>query len=130
MYNILILDDEYSIRSVLELTLKKNGFKVGSIESVDRALELEDTSLAPISTADLIISDFEMFDKTAMDLLKYLDEHNLNIPVIIHSGYINAEKEIKNSKYKNLVLHFISKPATKNDILTAINCSLEVHNDI
>ena len=77
MVNILILDDEEHVTKLKELYLKTLGYSTYALNSVERALELEDTSIAPISNDDIIISDFDMGNNTALDLLDYLKQEIL-----------------------------------------------------
>lgn len=109
MTNVLVLDDEEHISTILSLYLKKLGYKCKTLNSVNRALELEDTSLAPISNADIIISDFDMQENTAIDLLRYLADNNINKKIIIRSGNNTCQEQIKKAGYEKLVNVFLDK---------------------
>ena len=62
---ILIVDDERSIRELLEIVLKKEGFEVTSAPSAEEGL-------AQVKTTefDLIVSDINMPDMSGIDLLR------------------------------------------------------------
>lgn len=116
MVNILILDDEEHITKLKELYLKALGYSTYTLTSVERALELEDTSIAPISKADIIISDFDMGNNTALDLLEYLKQENLKKKVIIHSGNQNCKSIIKKAGYDSLVNTYLDKTSSLFDL--------------
>ena len=59
---ILIVDDERSIRELLEIFLKKEGFVVSTASSAEEGL-----ALAKATEFDLIISDIKMPDMTGID---------------------------------------------------------------
>lgn len=116
MVNILILDDEEHVTKLKELYLKTLGYSIYALTSVERALELEDTSIAPISNADIIISDFDMGNNTALDLLEYLKQENLKKKVIIHSGNQNCRSIIKKAGYDSLVNKYLDKTSSLFDL--------------
>ena len=116
MVNILILDDEEHVTKLKELYLKTLGYSTHALNSVERALELEDTSIAPISNADIIISDFDMGNNTALDLLEYLKQENLKKKVIIHSGNQNCKSIIKKASYDSLVDKYLDKTSSLFDL--------------
>ena len=62
---ILIVDDERSIRELLEIFLKKEGFEVKSAPSA-----LEGLTQVKTSDFDLIISDIKMADMSGIDFLR------------------------------------------------------------
>lgn len=116
MKNILILDDELHIRTLLMLYIKALNYNCIALESVERALELEDTDLIPISKADAIITDFDMGKDTAISLLRYLDENKLSPIVIIRSGNLSCMEQIEKEGYANLVNVFIDKTTSLFDL--------------
>lgn len=116
MVNILVLDDEEHIAKLKELYLRTLGYSTYALTSVERALELEDTSIAPISNADIIISDFDMGNNTALDLLEYLKQENLKKKVIIHSGNQNCKSIIKKVGYDSLVNKYLDKTSSLFDL--------------
>ena len=116
MVNILILDDEEHVAKLKELYLKTLGYSTYTLTSVERVLELEDTSIVPISNADIIITDFDMGNNTALDLLEYLKQENLKKKVIIHSGNQNCKSIIKKAGYDSLVDKYLDKTSSLFDL--------------
>lgn len=116
--NILIIDDELETAKPLQLYLNKSyNCKLLSLE---RAFELEDTSLVPISKADVIITDFDMGENTAIDLLEYLYKNKLSPIIIIRSGNVNCKHIISKTIYENLVYLYLDKITSLKDINTIL----------
>lgn len=112
--NILIIDDELETAKPLQLYLNKSyNCKLLSLE---RAFELEDTSLVPISKADVIVTDFDMGENTAINLLEYLYNNKLSPVVIIRSGNNTCKSIISKTIYKNLVYLYLDKTVALKEI--------------
>jgi two-component system, NtrC family, response regulator PilR len=87
---ILIVDDERSIREVLEIFLKKEGFSVTSASN-----GLEGLNQVKASDFDLIISDIKMPDMSGIDLLRELRTTGFNGQVILLTAFATAETAIQ-----------------------------------
>src|SRR5215468_7768577 len=87
---ILIVDDERSIRELLEIFLKKEGFNVSAAASAEQALQT-------IKTAefDLIISDIKMADMSGIDLLRDVRAQNFTGQFILLTAFATAETAIQ-----------------------------------
>ena len=87
---ILIVDDERSIRELLEIVLKKEGFDVISLKSAEDALASSKTV-----DFDLIVSDINMVDMTGIDLLRELRNNNFNGQFILITAFASADTAIE-----------------------------------
>ena len=87
---ILIVDDERSIRELLEIFLKKEGFSVTSAASGQEGL-----NQVKISDFDLIISDIKMGDMSGIDLLRDLRTTGFNGQFILLTAFASAETAIQ-----------------------------------
>src|SRR5438105_646263 len=87
---ILIVDDERSIRELLEIFLKKEGFGVTSTSSAQEAL-----AQIKSSEFDLVISDIKMADMTGIDLLRELRSTSFNGQFILVTSFASAETAIQ-----------------------------------
>src|SRR4026207_30169 len=87
---ILIVDDERSIRELLEIFLKKEGFQVTSASSAEEGL-------AQVKTAefDLIVSDIKMNDMTGIDLLREVRESGFNGQVTLLTAFATAHNAVQ-----------------------------------
>src|SRR2546427_2142841 len=87
---ILIVDDERSIRELLEIFLKKEGFEVKSAPSA-----LEGLNQVKTSDFDLIISDIKMADMSGIDFLRELRTNGFNDQFILLTAFASAEAAIQ-----------------------------------
>jgi len=87
---ILIVDDERSIRELLEIFLKKEGFEVKSAPSA-----LEGLTQVKTSDFDLIISDIKMADMSGIDFLRELRASGFNDQFILLTAFASAEAAIQ-----------------------------------
>jgi two-component system, NtrC family, response regulator PilR len=87
---ILIVDDERSLRELLEIFLKKEGFQVTSVSSAEEGL-------AQVKTTefDLIVSDIKMSDMTGIDLLREVRANGFNGQFILLTAFASAETAIQ-----------------------------------
>jgi two-component system response regulator PilR (NtrC family) len=87
---ILIVDDERSIRELLEIFLKKEGFTVSSVSSAEEALvQVKSTEF------DVIISDINMKEVSGIDLLRRLRDNNFSGQFILLTAFASAETAIQ-----------------------------------
>src|ERR1051326_1803904 len=87
---ILIVDDERSIREVLEIFLKKEGFSATSASS-----GLEGLNQVKASDFDLIISDIKMPDMSGIDLLREVRTTGFSGQFILLTAFASAETAIQ-----------------------------------
>src|SRR5947209_6062535 len=87
---ILIVDDERSIRELLEIFLKKEGFIVTSASSAREGL-----TQVKASDFDVIISDIKMGEMSGIDLLRELRNTGFNGQFILLTAFASAETAIQ-----------------------------------
>ncbi len=75
---ILVVDDETSIRLSLEIALKMANHTVRGVESGELAIELMERE-----PFDLVILDNRMAGMSGMDVMRWIQEHRLNMPTIM-----------------------------------------------
>ncbi|MCI0489108.1 MAG: sigma-54 dependent transcriptional regulator [Blastocatellia bacterium] len=86
MEKVLVVDDERSMRELLELVLKREGYGVHTAENGTRALELVRQNLY-----DLIISDVKMPDINGIDLLERVREISPETMVIMITAFATVD---------------------------------------
>src|SRR6185295_2556481 len=87
---ILVVDDERSIRELLDIFLRKEGFAVTSASSAEEGL-----SQVKVNDFDLIISDIKMVDMSGIDFLRALRETTFNGQFILLTAFASAETAIQ-----------------------------------
>ncbi len=88
--HILVADDERSIRLMLEAGLKLNGFRVTSVPTGSKALEV-----ARNGGIDAVLSDIYMPDGGGLDLVKDLRRIDPAIPIILMTAQGSVEAAVR-----------------------------------
>ena len=101
--HILVADDERSIRMMLEAGLKINGFRVTTVPTGSRALEV-----ARAGGIDAVLSDIYMPDGGGLDLIKDIHEIDPAIPIILMTAQGSVEAAVK--AMSEGATDFIGKP--------------------
>ncbi|MDP1675439.1 MAG: response regulator [Bacteroidota bacterium] len=98
---ILLVEDNKDHRDSVRELLKSSGYLV--IEAMDNEHAL---SMLASERFDLILVDMRLADKSNSEILRYLKENNISSKVIVITGAVGLEKEIKDivceMKDKNL----------------------------
>ena len=101
--SVWILDDDRSIRWVLEKSLSKTGMRTECFENGDELLH----RLAQESP-DAIISDIRMPGISGLDLLSTIQEKHPDLPVIIMTAHSDLESAV--SSYSRGAFEYLPKP--------------------
>jgi putative two-component system response regulator len=118
MANILVVDDERSIRSTFEIFLKKEGHVVFLAEEVNSAKEI-----IVKHEIDLVITDIIMPKHTGIELLTEIKSKKPDVPVIIMTGEPTVETAKDAVRYA--ANDYLIKPVSKADLLRSIKYALE-----
>src|SRR5687768_5628152 len=107
---ILVVDDEESLRHMLQLFLSREGFEVSSVSNGTAALaELEGKSY------DCVICDVRMPQLSGLELLDELGRRGLTPTVIMMSAYGSHDLAI--NAMKKGAYDYISKPFKPDEVL-------------
>ncbi len=117
---ILVIDDNPDIRSLVSNILKEQNFEVRTAANYDQAV-FEINKKIP----DLAIIDIKLdkTDKDGIDLLKLLTKKNKLTPVIMISGHATVQIAVEATRLG--AYEFIEKPFSKEKILNYVNRALE-----
>jgi two-component system, NtrC family, response regulator PilR len=117
LVKILIVDDDSSIRNMLSIVLKKDGYEVASADSSEAALRrLKDESF------DLIISDIKMPGVSGIELLKKIKALQPEVPVIMITAFASANDAVEAMKLG--AEDYITKPFNLDELKLIISKSL------
>ena len=107
-YNVWVIDDDPSIRWVLEKALKSANFLVSSFENADTALEYLSSS-----QPDVIITDIRMPGIDGFEFLSILNEKYPAIPTIIMTAHSDLDSAV--SAYQGGAFEYLPKPFDIDD---------------
>lgn len=116
--NILVVDDEESIRDVIEIILTEYGHKVTCAENGKVALELLEKEN---NIFDVLITDIQMPIMNGYELLKRIKVNTLINPyVIVLSGGVNLNLSKDEDGLGNYMDDFIAKPFEESELMDLI----------
>ena len=116
---ILVVDDERSMREMLEIFLGREGYEVvGHSAASDALLVLEEDK-----GFDLIITDINMPGLTGLDLLKSVSQFESDIPVIMITAYGSPDSAVEAMKLG--AADYITKPFRIEEIKARISAAVE-----
>ncbi len=115
---VWIIDDDRSIRWVLEKALAREGIEYKSFASADEALgELPD------SQPQMVISDIRMPGSSGLELLQKMRNEHPDLPVIIMTAYSDLESAV--SAFQGGAFEYLPKPFDVNHAVELIRRALE-----
>jgi two-component system response regulator HydG len=114
MRNILIIDDEINICTLLSKFLGKHGFKVDTTMSGGTALKMMKEK-----TFDLVLCDYRLKDTDGAQLLQDILQINPRTIVIIITGYTDVRVAV--DMVKNGAYDYLSKPLYPDEILNLVH---------
>ena len=121
--NIFVIDDDKSIRWILDKALKKAGFEVTCFESADSVL----TNIQKREPS-VIISDVRMPGKSGIEMLENVKREYPKIPIIIMTAFSDLDTTV-NSLQKG-AYDYITKPFDIVETISLIKkCSRSIPSD-
>src|SRR3989304_3127499 len=116
---ILVIDDEESMRHMLTLILKREGYEVQAVEKGGEALQLVDSE-----SFDFILSDVVMPEMDGLTLLHALKKKKVEATLIMMSAYGNLDTAVE--AMKRGAYDYISKPFKPDEILLTLRKAEEI----
>ena len=84
--HVAYVDENETMRSLIERVLRRKGYRVSSYASAELAL-----AALPAADWDVVVTDFNMPHSSGLDLARELRRLHPALPVVITSGYISDE---------------------------------------
>ncbi|MBI9084527.1 MAG: sigma-54-dependent Fis family transcriptional regulator [Desulfobacterales bacterium] len=88
--HILVVDDELSMRELLDVLLTREGYQVSLAENGKKALEV-----LAIERFDLLLCDIRLGDLTGLDVLRAAKQRHPGTVVIMISAYASTETAVE-----------------------------------
>jgi two-component system response regulator PilR (NtrC family) len=115
--HILVIDDELSMRELLELLLTREGYKVSCAESGLSAIEM-----IKKDHFDLLLCDIRLGDITGLDVLRASKKKNPATVVIMISAYTTAETAVE--AMNDGAYDYVPKPFDNDELKQTIENAL------
>ena len=116
--HLCILDDDKSIRWVLEKAFQKENFKVSSFENAESILKNFE-KIKP----DIILSDVRMPGISGIDLVERLKREYPHIPIIIMTAFSDLETTV--SSLQKGAYEYLTKPFDIDNVISIVKNACE-----
>jgi len=118
MSRILVVDDEQSMRQMVAIALRQQGYDVVMAENGKvAARELE------ASKVDVVVSDIKMPEFDGIELLRFAREHSPDTEVILMTAFTSTDSAIEALRLG--AYDYISKPFEIDELLVTVEHALE-----
>ena len=114
---VWIVDDDRSIRWVLEKALGQSGMQITSFDSADAVLRRLDKG-----QPDAVVSDIRMPGTSGLRLLEHIKEHYPALPVIIMTAYADLDQAV--AAYQGGAFEYLPKPFDIDEAVTVVRRAL------
>ena len=122
MANILVIDDEKSIRNTLQEVLEYESHKVDLATNGGEGLELFEKN-----SYDVVLCDIKMPGMDGIEVLEKMHQQANDLPIIMISGHGNIDTAVE--AIKKGAYDFIEKPLDLNRLLVTMRNATE-RNDL
>jgi DNA-binding NtrC family response regulator len=116
---ILLIDDDQSLRRVIEYSLLESGFAVRPAASGEEGL-----ALFQKETFDVVITDITMPGMSGMEVLEKIRKADPALPVIIITAYGTIESAV--SAMKQGAFDYITKPFNRDELRITLDRALKM----
>ena len=116
---ICVIDDDSSIRWVLDKALGKAGLQVAQFDSADSALR----AISKQEPA-VIVTDIRMPGMNGLVLLEHIHDRYPDLPVIIMTAHSDLDSAV--AAYKGGAFEYLPKPFDVDEAVALVNRALEL----
>ncbi len=119
VHSVLLVDDEPDILELLELALRKMGLEVDKAGDVREAL-----ALLAVRHFDLCLTDMRLPDGDGLQVVRYITQHNLDVPVAVITAHGNTENAV--TALKAGAFDYLSKPVSLDQLRALVKSALKL----
>ncbi len=112
--DVWVVDDDQSVRWVLEKALQQAGMEVRSFERAEHVLEAIQTE-----TPDVLITDVRMPGMSGIALLERLHEESPALPIIVITAHSDLENAV--AAYQGGAFEYLPKPFDIDEAIDLVN---------
>lgn len=122
---VLVVDDEADIRTVIRLSLEKNGYYV--VEAVDgkHAIDVIREGEHPM-VIDVIITDIRMPNINGIEAISYFQREFSSVPLIVLTGFPDLELAVK--LLNQGVTDYLVKPVDKGKLIASVADAMDARH--
>ena len=112
-YEVLLADDDDSVRLVLSKALTRAGHQVRATDNAETLVKWAKAGQGDIVLTDVMMGGFEVFER-----LPEISEDRPNMPIIIISANNTVNTALKSGQHK--VFEYVPKPFDLSDVTQAV----------
>lgn len=116
---LLIIDDELSIRELLEILFEQDGYDVQTVGSAEEGFEILRSQ-----QIDLVLSDLNLPKMSGLELLQKLKKENIETDFIMMTAYGSTENAIE--AMKKGASNYVLKPFNNDELRLVVQRALGV----
>jgi two-component system, NtrC family, response regulator PilR len=118
--NILVVDDEASICTMLDIALRRDGHRVETVTSGNLAKAKMESALY-----DVIISDIRMPETTGIEVLKHARKVSPDSAFMLITAHVDAEAAMEAAKAGGVFDFLIKGPAVSDQVKMSVRRAMQ-----
>jgi two-component system response regulator PilR (NtrC family) len=116
---ILVCDDEASLREMLQILLRREGYRVDLVDGVHAARD----QLGSADPYDVVITDLVMPDGTGMEVLDAVRSRSADTQILMVTAYATTEQAVE--AMRKGAYDYVQKPFKNHELLATLEKALE-----
>jgi two-component system response regulator PilR (NtrC family) len=116
---ILVCDDEASLREMLQILLRREGYRVDLVDGVHAARD----QLASADPYDVVITDLVMPDGTGMEVLDAVRARSADTQILMVTAFATTEQAVE--AMRKGAYDYVQKPFRNHELLATLEKALE-----
>ena len=116
---ILVCDDEASLREMLQILLRREGYRVDVVDGVHAARD----QLGSADPYDVVITDLVMPDGTGMEVLDAVGARSKDTQTLMITAYATTEQAVE--AMRRGAYDYVQKPFKNHELLATLEKALE-----
>ena len=122
--HLLVVDDEKSLRAVLEDFLGRRGYRVTAVETASQGIALLNEEPVDLAIVDLVLPSID-----GLELLEIIRTEHPRLPVIVFTG-VGYDEEILQEARKKGASSFVTKGLPMANLLMEIHRLLNYRGSV
>jgi two-component system response regulator PilR (NtrC family) len=116
---ILVCDDEASLREMLQILLRREGYRVDLVDGVHAARD----QLGSADPYDVVITDLVMPDGTGMEVLDAVRARSSDTQILMVTAFATTEQAVE--AMRKGAYDYVQKPFRNHELLATLEKALE-----
>ena len=120
--NVWVIDDDQSIRWVLDRALSKAGIPISAFNTADQAMHH-----LHIENPLAILTDIRMQGMSGLDFLEEVKESHPNVPIIVMTAHSDLDTTV--SSFEKGAFEYLAKPFDVDEVVAVVRRAIVHANE-